>query len=368
VWAAEWVAILESLTLRDDLHFLTMLPWRDVLPVRGLLRPVRAWCPASLEEWRNAAQVVYEPLLWSLEAVTVCGRHGRRLQTRCPYDDCVQASPPLGRWARPGHCSHCGRWLVASAAEGRVCTRSLTSDELEWGTWVHDAVGEILSAAPGLKAQASRKTLSDGLTKLIREFGGSSLNALAKRLGLSWRSLRDIRDGVQLPTLVTLLRLCAFFGVAPVDLITTGAAVTSRADGLPQVVAKSEPVRRGARRRVDLEALTKALAYELRSMEKPPVWMAAVARRLGYDHAYLLGRFPGLCRTISARYDAFRASQKATRSWRIHRQVHEATLALHQQGRYPSNRMVKAMLPKRSLMREPAGFAAWHEALAHLGC
>jgi hypothetical protein len=187
-------------------------------------------------------------------------------------------------------------------------------------------------------------------------------------VGLPSRTVRDIRDGAQLPTLATLLRLCAFFGVAPADLIARGAELTPRADALPQAVAKSERVRRSTPRRVDLEALTKALAYELRSMEKPPVSMAAVARRLGYDHAYLLGRFPGLCRTISARYDAFRASQKATRSWRIHRQVHEATLALHQQGRYPSNRMVKAMLPKRSLMREPAGFAAWHEALAHLGC
>ncbi|HAJ61780.1 MAG TPA: hypothetical protein DCP31_23145, partial [Cyanobacteria bacterium UBA8543] len=35
--AAQWVQALESLTLRSDLRFLTMLTWTNVIPPRGLL-------------------------------------------------------------------------------------------------------------------------------------------------------------------------------------------------------------------------------------------------------------------------------------------------------------------------------------------
>src|SRR4051812_19964806 len=42
--AGDLVRILEILTQRNDLRFLTMLTWANVLPPRGLLRPKRAWC------------------------------------------------------------------------------------------------------------------------------------------------------------------------------------------------------------------------------------------------------------------------------------------------------------------------------------
>ena len=34
-----------TLTLRDDLQWLTLRPWAEVIPVKGLLRRHRAWCP-----------------------------------------------------------------------------------------------------------------------------------------------------------------------------------------------------------------------------------------------------------------------------------------------------------------------------------
>ena len=70
--ASEWIQILQELTLRTDLRFLTMISWKEVLPQGQLLRPKRAWCPACYEEWREQEAVIYEPLLWALKAVTVC--------------------------------------------------------------------------------------------------------------------------------------------------------------------------------------------------------------------------------------------------------------------------------------------------------
>src|SRR5712691_1599215 len=67
--AEDLVRALEALTLRQDLRFLTYLPWKQVLAEIGLLRRTRAWCPRCFDEWFCEGREVYEPLLWRLNAV-----------------------------------------------------------------------------------------------------------------------------------------------------------------------------------------------------------------------------------------------------------------------------------------------------------
>ena len=55
----QWVEILESLTARNDLRALTLLPWRGVLSGDGVLRRYRAWCPRCYEECRDHESAVY---------------------------------------------------------------------------------------------------------------------------------------------------------------------------------------------------------------------------------------------------------------------------------------------------------------------
>jgi hypothetical protein len=55
--ASNWVHTIEQLTLRNDLRFLTMLTFANVLSWRGLVRPTQAWCPLCYEEWRKSVHV-----------------------------------------------------------------------------------------------------------------------------------------------------------------------------------------------------------------------------------------------------------------------------------------------------------------------
>jgi hypothetical protein len=114
------VQALNSLTSRSDLQFLTMLPWSSVLLRDGNLRTGRAWCPKCYEEWQKKQMAVYEPLLWSLRAVTVCPLHEQVLHSRCPFEDCRGILPALAPQARPGMCSRCGRWLGISLRAERT--------------------------------------------------------------------------------------------------------------------------------------------------------------------------------------------------------------------------------------------------------
>ena len=83
--AADFVRALETLTGRRDLSYLTLLTWSRVLPSHSLLRRCRAWCESCLHAWREANQPIYEPLLWALQAVTICPHHRRILRQACPH-------------------------------------------------------------------------------------------------------------------------------------------------------------------------------------------------------------------------------------------------------------------------------------------
>jgi hypothetical protein len=106
---ALWVSILESLTARNDLHTLTLLPWQGVFASDGVSRRYRAWCPRCYEERRLHEDVVYDSLLGTLASVSVCTRHEISLEEFCPY--CEKRSIQLSARARPGFCVHCNRWL-----------------------------------------------------------------------------------------------------------------------------------------------------------------------------------------------------------------------------------------------------------------
>ncbi len=61
--ALEGATLLEQLTIRSDLHLLTLRSWIGDLPSSGNLRTVPAWCDACYAEWREQATSLYQPLL-----------------------------------------------------------------------------------------------------------------------------------------------------------------------------------------------------------------------------------------------------------------------------------------------------------------
>lgn len=106
---AKLVAVLEELTMRQDLRFLTLLSWKEMIYDQGLFRNYRAWCPCCWEEWKQEKKTIYEPLLWSFKDVEVCLIHNLRLVEVCPH--CGSSLPVMARISPPGFCSRCYRWL-----------------------------------------------------------------------------------------------------------------------------------------------------------------------------------------------------------------------------------------------------------------
>ena len=161
--AADFVRVLEMLTGRHDLRALTLLTWAQVLPRAALLRRARAWCESCVQAWHQAHRPLYEPLLWTLQAVTVCPYHQRPLRHVCPH--CERPLGPLDWRSRSAYCSRCAHPLVPHAV-GPVQT--LPRPELLWATWAPARVGNC-SPLPRSSAARLRETASR-----IRSGGASS--------------------------------------------------------------------------------------------------------------------------------------------------------------------------------------------------
>ena len=106
-----YVQGLEALTLKANLQSLTMRAWKWKILARtgDPIRFLRAWCPKCYQDWHNALQPIYEPLLWSIVTLSICPRHYKPLQSQCP--DCGQRQRLITGKMRPGYCSKCQQWL-----------------------------------------------------------------------------------------------------------------------------------------------------------------------------------------------------------------------------------------------------------------
>lgn len=363
--AQDWAQILERLTLRTDLRFLTLLPWAAVLTQQRLLRLTRAWCPNCLLEWQAAGQPIYEPLLWHVNTVSVCPCHQRALLERCPYPDCHSTLPVLASCLHPGYCSKCSRWLGVAANPPNT---SWTTEQWHWQIWVADMVGELLLHNTDLTIPPHLRNIPDLITAAREQIANNSMQNLEKSLQLSSRTLNAWRSGKQIPQLESLLRLCYCCEVSLYDMFTLRSG-TLHWSKLKIRVLPDIPNPSGSRRHripMDRVSLQRSLENVLAHQEQPPPSMRTVAKRLNHSPRELREHFPELNRAISNRRKDYYKIQREHRLLRLKEEIRQAMLKIHSQGLHPSSNRVRLLLSQPAVMRDPIFFRFWREILKEL--
>jgi hypothetical protein len=195
------VSALECLTQQHGLRALTMLTWAEVFPLFKLIRPTQAWCPACLEERRTTGQTIYEPLVWTIQAVKICSRHDCLLETQCRA--CRRSSPWLAWRSRPGYCPYCQQWLGT-----HVGTQEENEQQRAWQHWCAEEVGVLLALVPTLTKIPCRARIREGLTSMLRQVSQGRKETFARLVGLSPKMVGNWFYHKQLPTVENLLRVC----------------------------------------------------------------------------------------------------------------------------------------------------------------
>jgi len=343
------VQALETVTLRSDLRHLTLLFLAEGVSGRGLIRHMKAWCPVCYEEWRSAGQVVYDPLLWVFQEISICMRHKQRLLTHCPYQDCRRSFQPLAWRSQPGYCSFCQRWLGMSVEGVDRSHEPITEDEIIWQQWVSDALGTTLTIAPTVSLVPEKGQVSKVLTHIAQQIPGGNVNALARILGLKAQQVRQWAQGKKVPQMDRLLRLCYSLGFplhemlfsdpAPIHLQIKGQVVVTpswrRRPGLP----------------LDREFIRQELEKVLVSDEYPPISLTEVTRRLGYGRLRLHQCHPSACHVIVQRHKDYIQQRKEIRMQGYREEIRQIALRLRREGVTLTRKHIMSQLSQPAMMR-----------------
>jgi len=344
--AAEWAKILERLTRRSDLCFLTLQWWMGDLPPHKLLREKPAWCPSCYAEWKAQGMPIYEPLLWIFPPVTICPKHLCHLAEHCP--GCGKRQPFIRGQVALDQCVRCKTWLGSPISP----LVSPNPEIIEWQKWAIHTLDELHSAAT-VSPLPSWEQFFTNLSNCCEAKGDQS--KLAELTGLARGQLATWLRRSHTPTLGSILELCYVCNVTPLQILLGDLAP------LKQVIAQGKPHRlpraRRLRRTFDREHCLERIQAILGGREEP-IGYATLARQLGYSQQVLRYHFPQECAELSKQIKKYRRQWAEQRIEGIREEVRQAVLELHAQGVYPSHRMVRKQLAHPTLLRHPEASAS----------
>ncbi|HEU5382243.1 MAG TPA: TniQ family protein [Ktedonobacteraceae bacterium] len=347
------VRILEHFTCRQDLHFLTLLPWAKVFPTVNLMHDHRAWCPVCYDEWRAQGQTIYDPLLWTLQEVSICSQHDVYLNLSCPHQDCQKKQFGIGWRMRPGYCLYCGRWLGMAREALPIALTQIPENELVWQRWICATLGDLLACAPKITVFPARKRVTDTLHFLVQRVSQGSPTAFEQALGLSGRLVAHWLKERKLPRIDGLLRICYALDLSLSEFLLSDLETLQ-----PCLLSKRVQQRPDRKVRLSvpgfrLSQMQQALENALERDEQPPPTVVGIARRFGHDSHTLYERWPEHCHVIAARYSAYLSRRKAERMQRLRAEIRGAALQLHAEGKPINRNHISSLLQKPGNLRSP---------------
>lgn len=267
---------LERLTMQDDLHLMTMLPWRNVLSQQQLIKANKAWCTSCYQERASAGGKMYDSLIWMLKPVLICQKHQEQLSQVCPH--CNRYLPLLSKFYRPGHCSRCQRWLGVTdrlKAKRRGGGLVWTEELKQQLSFVH-IIGELLSVSPSLTSVPTFQSFHTNIAQYIENNACGSINLFSDYVQIWSGTIRRLTKGEIKLTLEVLCRLCFKLSISPFSLLSDPTSPMMIEQ--PSAICQPKAIRlKGIVPWNDVKVYLQAVLKET-----PPPSLEAVGRRMGY--------------------------------------------------------------------------------------
>jgi len=272
------VNALHTLTRYSNLRLLTLLDWRGALSQNKLVRTTQAWCPHCYEDWLSVGAPLFQPLFWSIQAVTVCDIHKSALRLHCPT--CRRAVGPAGVYCQPGCCTKCSAWLGEPVYPQLNDLRELPYNPV--AERITFQVKELISTIDRLLTGQ----IADHLRYLVKSSRCRSVTSFGRAIGIVPKPMYELVVSRCLPSISQLVTICAATDVSLKQLLTGGLDC-----GVVIKVAKDR-VRRpnGLGKEAAHQRLSAALASAL--AQYPPVGIAHVAYATGHSIQYIQKTFP----------------------------------------------------------------------------
>lgn len=310
--AVLWVKVLEALTLRQDLRFLTFLPYREMLGDKCLLKRHRHWCPNCFEDWRKANRVCYEPLIWKTLPVRICPIHSSKLRMHCPY--CGHYGPDLEPQYLPGHCPKCLKWLGDGASYSIKESNYLNSQQ-EYSF----KVAELVAVAPKLQHVPTIDNIT-ALLHFLTTKRAKGCRAFGRLIRCGHDNIVNWSQGKYPPNFEVLVKMWVMFNLDPADIVSQEPTFLSGNSHLGtssdhEISSKMKP--QGKIRWKELNEVMTAMAEG----RIPPLPVVEVAKSFGCSVTSLYKKCPDMCGTVSRRFYEAQTELRKQRLAEIHAQV-----------------------------------------------
>jgi hypothetical protein len=345
--ARKWTAALGQCTGAENLRNCTLLPFQGAIAPKRLVTLGRRWCPRCLEAMANNGPV-YEPLVWRLSEVSICGFHRHALVDTCPVCQRGRQSSLVAN-ARVGCCRYCGAWLGQKSADegdGR-CD--------DFSAYCAVACEEIL-ALPQSEENAHAILPSDVSVSGLRDvfFAGNG-SEMARRIGELPSQLNAYCNG-DFPAPLHVFLRAGYVTGASMQQIFVSQDFGAPGVGKAQV---SFEVRRAQHRGYSQSSVDGGLRSAI--MNGGQLSVPQVASRLNVDISTMWRRSPELTRELAVAHANYVAKRSARAKIEFSDAVRSAVLQMRSEGLEPTASDVKRHLGdsgvglnpwKRSVVRE----------------
>ncbi|SCW81927.1 TniQ protein [Paenibacillus tianmuensis] len=352
--SSEFTDILEQLTKRSDLAELTLRKFSNVLPTRGLLKSQKSWCPVCFEEMRQQQTIIYEPLIWMLQPVSVCTKHQVKLHQTCPV--CNKYSLILENNSNPGYCSKCLSWLGM---------KSESQHQDFAGNWEEfKAVSiEKLFSLDLNRLRLTRGNIQWTLGRLVYLYSQDKIAAFAEWVEIPKSTFWGWHSGKNLPTFDDVLRICnkcdlslvqfysGIWGLKPNKMV-----ISAKRSKKENVVITQKPI----------PELGKAFKLLLTDRTNMRFNVTYVAEKLQCNKKTLYKYYGTLCILQAKNSKYYQSNRKALRILKLNGEISKACGEIYGSGQYPSIQKVEKKLGRPAVLRERATREFYQSSLAIL--
>ncbi len=327
-----WAEHLSALTGQKDLIDLTLVPLRPYTNSQHLMSIKKKWCPLCFSEAAKEGRV-YGQLLWELNVVEACPKHGIKLVSHCR---CNGKSPlsPLNVKHLSGFCDSCGDSLSQNTEES---IENAPEKDVKRAQIVAALLDEMKRPKPDI--DRATVEISTFLKSAVDNVAKGNAALFGRLLGIHKNTLHYWMHGKCIPPLPQMVEIALLCGCSISDIVR-GAEPIFREPELisvhsgPQMLSRTKKPEKRDRELVKLQL--QALANE-----NPPISIAAAAVRIGVHPRTLFRHFGNITRQMIHRRRAYNHSEKKRKFAERCDIFRQSAIRLLQQGIRPTRRLVR---------------------------
>ncbi|WP_257144844.1 TniQ family protein [Bacillus wiedmannii] len=340
--AKDMVTALERLTGAGNLEELTLSKFREIFPVRGLIRKSLAWCPECLNELMEKDSLYY-PLIWCMTAYNVCTNHKIYLNEEC--STCNKLIPFLHRKSRVGICPYCQSQLFEP-----LNTLQFT-DHKDY--YISQSV-ENFFKGESKENKFRLYSLYENLSSILHVNFDGNIKQFANHIGVPKTTAWGWLSKEVMPPLNKVLEVAYILKIPAQVMYTEHKKIQM----VPNVLVGN--INRAAQKREKCILSKEEVSNYLSETEKEQFGVKAIvdiAKELKCSTKFLYTNFPEECKKISNRNYHIKTEEKFLYLSTLKEQVQKVCYNYFSQGVFPTRKLLEKELNlpflfKNRLMKE----------------